>query len=311
MEGKKIKDEGQKKDDFESTARSVGAISYKAIKLAGDLVKEGASLYEVADSAESFVRDAGFGIAFPINLSINNQAAHYTPSMDDTLRFSKNDVVKVDFGAAKDGILGDCALTVDLSGKYAELVEATRQALENAIKIVKAGTQVHEIGKVIAETIEAKGFKPIKNLGGHGVGVHNLHDNPFIPNYDNGEEDALEEGKVIAIEPFATTQKGKGFVTNGESSEIFSFIKGVQPRLASARKLIKIISEKYNSEPFAARWLSAEVDSKFDLYSGMRELERLGALESHPILVELSDEPVAQTEASMLVTKEGCEVLTK
>jgi len=297
--------------DFRAKAIEVGSASYKALKNAERLVKPGASLLEVAEQAEKYLKDNGFETAFPINLSIGNQAAHYTPSMGDEARFAEKDIVKIDFGAAKDGVLGDCALTVDFSGEYGKLVEATSKALENAIAKVKAGVAVREIGREISSTIEGMGFKPIRNLGGHGVGVHNLHDSPFIPNYDNGDEDELQEGTVVAIEPFATLNEGKGMVANGETAEIYSFAADVQPRMQSSRALLKEIKERFSSEPFAARWLKDAVGGKFELYSGLQELERLYALEPHPVLIEMSGKPVAQTEAAVYVTKDGCEVVTK
>ncbi|MCL4388057.1 M24 family metallopeptidase, partial [Candidatus Marsarchaeota archaeon] len=195
---------------------------------------------------------------------------------------------------------------------YGALAEAAKEALDNAISIVRAGTKVRDIGKEIASTIEKKGFKPIKNLGGHGVGIHELHDEPFVPNYDNGDEAELEENTIIAIEPFATMLNGRGMVSNGDIKEIFSFIgEAAQPRMPNSRNLLSLIKTDFSMEPFAARWLSGVVSSRFELYSGLSELERLGIIESHPVLVELGGAQVAQFEASLLVTKEGCEILTK
>jgi methionine aminopeptidase len=71
------------------------------------------------------------------------------------------------------------------------------------------------------------------------------------------------------------------------------------------------IKEKYPSEPFAVRWLSNVVDSKFSLYAAISELVRAGAIESHPVLIEVTNGLVAQTESLMLVEKDGCKVLTK
>jgi len=314
MENDKVENEEAEMSDeeFKKTAIEVGAMSQEALRHAEKQILKGKSLLEVAESAEKYVREKGFGIAFPINLSIAGNAAHYTPSYMDESVFPDSGLVKVDFGAAKNGVLGDCALTVDLSGDYSKLADASKEALENAIAVVKAGAKVRDIGKVIAETIEKKGFKPIKNLGGHGVGVHELHDEPFIPNYDNGEDDELEEGTIIAIEPFATMPNGRGMVANGDTKEIFSLASdAVQPRLPAARKILNFVSEKMPYEPFAARWLSSLVSGKFELYSALSELERLGALESHPVLVELSGSQVAQFEASLFVTKDSCEILTK
>lgn len=288
--------------------KGVGKALSEAILMAKEQVKPGVKLIEVADSAEKFLRDKGHGIAFPMNISVNAQAAHYTPSLDDDKVFSSTDVVKIDFGAEKDGVLGDGAITVDLSGKHQDLVQASRDALGRAISIVRAGVTLREIGRVIAESIESKGFAPIKNLGGHGIAEHELHSEPFIPNYDNGDVTELEEGMVIAIEPFATT--GRGLVVDSDIREIYSYVSSSSVRSADARLLLKEVEAKYSSEPFAVRWLSSVINSRFKLYAAVGELVRAGAIEPHPVLVEVSNGIVSQAEAQLIVGKDGCEVVT-
>lgn len=290
-------------------AKELGGVLVEAIHLASGLVKPGNKLIDVASAAEKFLKDKGYGIAFPINISVNEQAAHYTPSLDDSKTFSNTDVVKIDFGAEKDGILSDCATTIDLSGKYLALVQAANEALDSAISTIKAGVALNEVGKAIAKSIESRGFVPIRNLGGHGIDEHDLHAEPFIPNFDNRDETRLEEGMMIAIEPFATT--GKGLVVDSDLREIYSYIESSSVRSGDARLLLKEIETKYDKEPFAVRWLSNVIDSKFKLYAAIGELVRAGALEPHPTLVEISNGIVSQAEAQLIVEKDGCEVITK
>lgn len=291
--------------------KDVGSISYKALNMARSLVKPGAKLIDVAEKLEGYLREQGYGCAFPLNLSINSEAAHYTPTLGDTKEFSEQDVVKVDFGAAKDGMLGDCAFTIDLSGEYGKLVESTDLALEAAISKVRAGAEVREIGRAIAEVIGSHGFKPIRNLGGHGVGKHDLHAEIFIPNFDNGDTTTLQEGQVIAIEPFATTSNGKGVVNDSDTFEIYGFIEAMPVRSQNARSVLAEIATKYPSEPFAVRWLSNIIPSKFGLYAAIRELLVAGAIESYPMLVEAAGSIVSQSEKELLVTKDACEILTR
>lgn len=298
------------KEDEIRILEEVGKVSYAAITKAKSIIKPGARILDVANSIEGFVKESGFGFAFPLNLSIGSQAAHSTPSFDDDRSFGDGDVVKVDFGAAKDGLYGDCALTVDLSGKYGKLVEAVERALASAISAVKPGVTTGELGGVIAKEIESAGFKPIRNLGGHMVERRNLHAGFFIPNHDDGSTDVLEEGMVIAMEPFAT-DGGAGLVRDGDDCEIFSYANDAAVRQQNARAILNEVKEKYPDSPFAARWLSGAVPSRFSLYSGIQELVRAGAFELHPVLVEQAGGIVAQAEAMMLVEKDGCRVLTK
>ncbi|MCL5430613.1 MAG: type II methionyl aminopeptidase [Candidatus Marsarchaeota archaeon] len=290
------------------TTREVGSFSYKALLMARDMVKPGAKLLDVAQKVESFVKDNGFGCAFPINLSVNEEAAHYTPTLSDEKVFGENDIVKVDFGVAKDGILGDCAVTVDLSEENAKLVDASKKALENAIATIRHGVAVKEIGKVIEDTIESMGFSPIRNLGGHLVKVHELHSDIFVPNYYNGDDTVLEEGMTVAIEPFATSGN-RDLIVESDVCEIYGFAGEGLVRSPDSRKVLKEISEKYGSEPFAVRWLSNVISDKFKLYLAIRDLLRSGSIQQYPMLV--GSGMITQAEAEVLVTKDGCEVLTK
>jgi len=292
----------------EMLLKEIGALSKGVFEKARKEVRDGARLIDAAEAIERYIRDSGYGVAFPVNLSSNEQAAHYTPSVDDERVFGK-DLVKVDIGAEKEGLLSDCAITIDLTGENAELVEASHEALKNAVSVVRAGARVCDIGKEIGRTIEAYGLLPISNLGGHGVGENNLHSEPFIPNYDNGDDTVLEEGMVVAIEPFATD--GKGMVVSGDSLEIYSLVRDVTVRSKEARMALAEIRANYPKNPFAARWLLKAVGSRFGVYAGLNELRRVGALEVHPVLVEASNGMVSQAEAELIVEKGGCTVLTE
>ncbi len=282
-------------------------VSYRALERAKGEVKPGARLLDVAVSLEDYIRGEGYGLAFPVNISLNSEAAHYTPSYDDEKVFGE-DVVKIDLGAEKEGVLGDCAATIDLSGKNGDLTEASKLALDNAIASIKAGVEIGSIGAEIERTISSSGFNPIMNLGGHGIGVNDLHSEPFIPNYDNGDGTPLEEGMVIAIEPFATT--GIGSVVSGSVQEIFSFAGEALFRSLDARKLYGEVKSHYPHNPFALRWVAGLFGSKFSLYAAVNELLRAGAIVPHPVLVESSSGVVSQHEATVVVEKGGCRVLT-
>ncbi len=302
-----MKVESEENKDDSAMMKEVGKVSVEALQKAREVVKVGARILDVAETVESFIKEKGYGLAFPINISINEKAAHYTPSFDDVGVFTEHDVVKLDLGAEKEGMLGDIALTVDLSHNNQKLVDASREALENAMSMVKAGARVRDIGKEISMTIEKHKFKPITNLGGHGVGKNGLHTGLFIPNYDNGDDSTLEEDMVISIEPFATT--GKGFVTDSSVCEIYELARMQMPRSQDARILLGEIMQNYGKNPFALRWLSGLVDSKFRLYAGMHALVTAGIVEPYPVLVEITNGLVSQTEAQMRVKKDSCEII--
>lgn len=305
-----LMDEEIEEYDYE-TAKEVGRVSYEALQHGKGLIKEGAKLLDIAKGIEGFITDKGFGLAFPANISINENAAHYTPSATDTTEVPAGAVVKVDVGARREEYLGDCALTVDLSGKYQKMVEASEKALEAAVGMVRAGRKVNEIGREIEGIAKKHGVEPIRNLGGHGVERHDLHAGVFIPNYDNGDTTELEEGSVIAIEPFMTD--GEGFVIEGTGIEIFQKTGEARLRSQDARAVADVINGKYSTYPFAARWLDAEFQDygEFRIRKALTELSYAGALETFPVLVERKKGIVAQAEAEMIVEKDSCTVITR
>jgi len=263
-------------------------------------VKKGARLLDVANAIEAEIVEKGGKPAFPVNISINQEAAHDTPGLEDVREFG-DDMVKVDIGVHVDGYIADTAVTVDLSGNP-DLVKASRTALEQAIKVVKPGVNTGEIGAVIEETIEGFGFKPVYNLTGHGLERFVQHSEPAIPNKRIGQGVTLEAGQVIAIEPFATN--GIGIVVEGPFIEIFSLLKAKPVRMPHERELLKQIQE-YNGLPFARRWLTGKFVDR-----SLTSLMRQGIVHGYPVLVEHQHGLVSQAEHTMIVTGDGCELTT-
>ena len=282
--------------------KAAGKILIEVRDAALELVKPGNRLLEVAEFVESSIRDRGGEPAFPCNISRNEEAAHATPSIDDEAVFGEEDLVKLDIGVHIDGYIADSAVTVDLSGKYEELIRASEAALDEAIKIIHDGVSTVEIGEVIEEAIKERGYKPIVNLSGHGLVRYNSHAPPTIPNvkYEHGV--ILRTNDVIAIEPFATDGGGK--VVESGNVEIYSLIKPKPVRMREAKKLLDEI-KKYHGLPFARRWLPRE-----RLNLALRALKNTGVLSDYPILREEDRGLVAQAEHTVIVKEDGCEVTT-
>ncbi|VVB77205.1 Methionine aminopeptidase [uncultured archaeon] len=298
----------EKDYDYEKLAKA-GKVSFDALQYAKGLVRPDASLLEVSRKIEEFIKGKGMRFAFPVNLSINEQAAHYAPLANDETCFTENDVVKVDLGARLDDAAGDCALTVDLTGRYAKLVDATEEALEAALSTVKAGRPLNEIGRAAESVAKKHGFNPIRNLGGHGIEEGELHASIFVPNYDNGDTTVLLDGQVVAIEVFLTT--GAGYVVDTDQLQIFQKIGPASPRSEDTRDVAAFIDDNFGTYPFAMRWLSERFGSEFKIRRALNELAGLGALETYPTLVEKTNGIVAQAEKEVIVGKDSCTVVTK
>lgn len=298
-------EEGKNYKDYEDAGR----VTFEALQHGKTLIKPGARLLDIAESIEKFIKDKGMLPAFPVNISVNERAAHYTPSINEETVLTAQDVVKVDAGARKGDALGDGAFTVDLSGKHAKLVETAQQALQDALSIVKAGRQLNEIGKVVEELAKKNGFKPIKNLGGHAIEAGELHASIMVPNFDNGDTTKLKEGQVVAIETFLTD--GAGYVIDSDMLQIFQKNGDVVTRSEDTRKMASFIDANFSTYPFALRWLQKEFDSEFKVRKSISELLSQSVLEPFPTLVEKDGGVVAQAEAEVIIEKESCRVITK
>lgn len=287
--------------------RKAGKIAHEALMYGASLVKKGANMREVCDRIDKKVVELGAKPAWPSQIGNNNVAAHFTPEPDDDAVF-RDEVVCLDVGAQVDGYVGDNACTIDLSGKHAVMLKASEEALLAAEKMLKPGVKTGDIGKVIQETIMKHGVRPVKNLSGHGISRFVIHDDPVIPNVATTDSVVLEEGMVIAIEPFATN--GSGMIHEQEQANIFSLLNDKPVRSTYGREVLKFIDEEYGTFPFTTRWLAAKFGlGKVNL--ALRDLLNADILHPHAPLVEEDGSVVAVFEHTFLITKTGCERLTK
>ncbi|MCX8194125.1 MAG: type II methionyl aminopeptidase [Candidatus Pacearchaeota archaeon] len=287
--------------------REAGRIGAKILNFAKKLAKPEVPLLEIAEKVEQEIEKHKAKNAFPINLSINEIAAHSSPSYDD--KSVAQGLLKIDLGINVDGYISDTAITIDLTPeqKYKDLILASDLALKEAIKIIRPGIMLMEIGKIIQTVIATYNLAPVINLSGHELKQWNLHAGLTIPNYDNGNITKLEEGMILAIEPFATT--GQGIVQDGKPSGIYKFIAKHNTRDIESRKILDLIEKEYHELPFSSRWLVKQFGSRALL--SLRLLEQTNALHHFKQLVEKTKAPVSQAEHTILVTEKGCEVLTK
>lgn len=289
--------------------RKAGRITAQAREYAKSIIKIGVSLLEASQKIEDKIVSLGGSPAFPVQISLNEIAAHYCATPDDKTVLKENDLAKIDLGVHVDGYVADTAASIDLSKdkRHEKLIKASEEALANAIKAIKPGAKAGEIGRIIQDAITRYGFAPIRNLGGHGVGKFIVHGPPSIPNIDTGDETELEEGMIIAIEPFATT--GAGIVYERENANVF-MLTGKKPvRNMITREVIKEI-DKFNGLPFTERWLTNKGISLPKVNFAFKELDNLGVLRKFPPLPDKNKGLVSQAEHTVIVTKEGCEVIT-
>ena len=292
-----------------SDFKQAGKIASKIREESRSLIMVGESLLDVAETIEQMIKEEGAKPAFPVNISINEIAAHYTPEFGSESSLGETDLVKVDLGIEVNGALSDTAYSVDLSGKNEKLVQASQDALAKAIATIKPGVNVGSVGAVVEETIKSFGFKPISNLAGHMIRSNELHAGIDIPNVKTDDPYEFQEGDIFAVEPFATN--GAGYVEDLEQVEIFSVYMPANIRMRQSRKIAEYVLKNFGTLPFAERWIRKEFTSRLLVSAALKEMLQSHLLRGYPVLREAGKGLVAQTEHTILVTKNGCEVLTK
>jgi len=287
----------------EQVLGKAGAIARKSLDYARGEAKPGVKLLDLAERIELFITDNGGKPAFPVNLGIGNVAAHYTPGAEETAVLGEKDLLKVDLGVHIDGVIVDCALTIDLSCENDKLVEASRKALENALAVMKAGANSRDVGAEIQRTIESHGFKPVENLCGHSLEHWELHAGREIPNVAMGNS-VLEEGEVYAVEPFASTGSGR-VRESADPAEIYSLMGAKNVRMQASRRVLELVAEEYRALPFAKRWLQEVPMLQFAL----NDLEKQGLVHGYGVLRDDANSLVSQAETTVIIEKDGVKVL--
>lgn len=279
-----------------NTLKKAGKIGSETLKKGESMIKPGASVVKILDELDAYIKSKGAILAFPSQLAINSTAAHFCPTDTQDVTIEKGQILKLDVGVSVNGLIADNALTVDL-GTNTELKKASREALNNALKLVRPGAKVRDIGREIQETIMSYGYAPIRNLSGHGLERFKVHAEPTIPNFDTGEDTELKENQVIAIEPFAST--GAGIVYESSNPTLYSLISEKQPRSMMTREVLKEI-KTYEGLPFTSRYLERKFGQGKTAFA-LRELMNMGAAQAHPPLVDKGKGLVSQSEHSVIV----------
>jgi len=190
--------------------RRAGRVVREVLELVRSKVKPGVTTYDLEKAAEERLKELGIKPAFkgyhgfPCALctSINSEVVHGIPSPKRILK--NGDIVSVDFGVVADGYYGDAAITVPVGAidpRSARLLRATEESLQAAIRAIRPGATLGDIGAAVQAVVEGEGFSVVRDFVGHGIGVQ-MHEDPQVPNFGQaGRGMKLKEGMVLAIEP--------------------------------------------------------------------------------------------------------------
>lgn len=283
-----------------------GSIASRVRNAAKELMKENAMALDVAEFVESETEKLGAKPAFPVNIAINDVAAHYTPHSLDELKFKRGDVVKLDIGIHVDGYIADTAVTVEVStNSQQDLIAASSSALGMVLESLRPGIMLKDIGALVERTIQSRGFLPINNLSGHTLERYNLHAGMSIPNVMDGSVEELRTGMAVAIEPFAST--GAGRVVGKKNGNIFRQVRTRDILDKDLDELTKKIQEEFRGLPFSERWVARHCENS---EKSLKKLMRFGAIAPYPILKDARGGLVSQAEHTVLLTDDKIIITT-
>ncbi|MGG6460996.1 MAG: type II methionyl aminopeptidase [Candidatus Eiseniibacteriota bacterium] len=270
----------------------------------------GKNLYDICENIEKdIISNAGIP-AFPVNVSLNEIAAHYTAEPGDPTVVSNDDVLKVDIGVQVNGFIADTAVTVSSNAKYQAMVASAESALNEAIKMAKIDVSSSAIGEVIERTISRSGFKPIQNLSGHSIEQYTIHAGKSIPNIRTfGSSFQLTANQAYAIEPFVTTRDAQGVVYEGKIRNIFGVVSRKPTKDKNCDDFLQNIWDRFKTLPFTTRWLLSDYYER-DARKMLEVLLKRKNIHAYPILVEGNYKVVAQAEHTIILKDNNTEIIT-
>jgi methionyl aminopeptidase len=310
---KVVRKKGSKKVSSEKVTAldkylKAGEISIEVKKLLREMTKVGTSALELCEAGEAKIIELGGKWAFPLNVSINNIAAHYSSPPEDDLVIKKGDMVKIDCGVHVDGYVADTAFTVSFGKNHKDLIKASEEATKAATDLIRPGIMTDRLGDEIEDTIRSYGYRPIRELSGHQLDQNMLHGPITIPNIKGAKGVKLEEGQAFAIETFAST--GTGSIHQDESRcMIYQLIpQPVKLRLSASRAARKVILAKYRDFPFCVRWIAKELTYP-QARLALSDMTKKGQIKNHPPLCDEEGSFVSQAEHTVVLT-ENSRVIT-
>ncbi len=199
--------------------RRANRIVAETLEYLKESVKPGMTLKEIDSMGEEFLRSKGarpsfkglYGFPAAVCTSLNEVIIHGIP--DDT-EVKEGDILGLDIGSEVDGWYGDSAITIpvgEIGEEDRRLIACAKDALSYAIEIIRPGMRFKELSLELENFIKSRGFTPLLNFCGHGIG-RKPHEEPEIPNYlEHGSPKSgpkIKNGMVFCLEPMICQKSG-------------------------------------------------------------------------------------------------------
>jgi len=197
-------------------------LAAECLKYVEPFVKPGVTTLELDTICHEFIIGKN-AIPSPLNYhgfpksictSINDVICHGIP---DETKLIEGDIINVDVTVYKNGFHGDTSRTYfvgEVSEERRKLVETTEECLLEAIKTVRPGGRLGDIGHCVQSIAEPRGYSVVRDYCGHGIG-REFHEDPSVVHYGHpGTGELMVEGLVFTIEPMINIGTSKSFKLN-------------------------------------------------------------------------------------------------
>ncbi|MCH7850693.1 MAG: type II methionyl aminopeptidase [Nanoarchaeota archaeon] len=293
--------------------KKAGEIAIQVKAYAREIIKPGMKLIDIARLIDDKIIELGGELGFPVNLCIDEIAAHYTPVTGD--EYVVSGLLTFDVGVTINGYFADTAFSMDFSedSRYKDMIECNRSMLDAVMGVVSYGMRVHEVGEAATNALESWNKKHetkynlIDGLSGHQVAKDIIHAGFTIPNYRNDMNTIIKD-TGFASESFIT--KGSGKIKSGLGGGIYSIDDwDKKVRDPDSRKVLEYVKENFKTRPFCMRWVERGGFNRLRFV--FMDLEKQGIFYQYPLLIETSGTAVSQMENTFLAAENEILVTTK
>jgi len=214
-----------KTNDEIEKMRVAGRLAAQVLEMIGPLVKKGMTTNDINEICHRYIIEEQEAIPAPLNYhgfpksictSVNHVICHGIPS-DKKLK--DGDIINIDITVIKDGYHGDTSkmFIVGKGSILAErLITTTQESLYRAIKMVKPGVRLGDIGHAIQTYCEGFNYSIVREYCGHGIGKE-FHEDPQVVHYGKkGTGDTLQAGMCLTIEPMVNAGKRHSKMANND-----------------------------------------------------------------------------------------------
>ncbi|TKB49742.1 type I methionyl aminopeptidase [Ferrimonas sediminicola] len=189
--------------------RVAGRLAAEVLEMIEPHVKKGVTTEELNTLCHNYITEVQQAIPAPLDyhgfpkstcISINEVVCHGIPSHK---KLKEGDIVNIDITVIKDGFHGDTSrmfIIGQTPPRNKKLVQVAQDALYAAIRQVRPGLCMSEIGAIIQPIAEKEGFSVVRDYCGHGIG-EKFHEEPQILHYRNRAKLTLQAGMCFTIEP--------------------------------------------------------------------------------------------------------------